>query len=147
MKRKIPKFWLLLYFFDNSNTQRKTSYKFSFCYIDIIEITYHLIFIIINKLKKTRELRDPSVDADNIILHVIRKILNYIPTTRIVYRQESVMDIARLPLTTSSEQIVPVHAIGYYRIDDTPSKQSLMSLYAHRKTKLKFCRILLRNLQ
>ena len=53
-----------------------------------------------------------------------------------MYRQESVMDIAKLPLTTSSEQIVPVHAIGYYRIDDTPSKQSLMSLYAHRKTKL-----------
>ena len=95
-----------------------------------------MIFIIINKLKQLRELKDPSVDADNIILHVIQKILNYIPTTRIVYRQESVMDIAKLPLTTSSEQIVPVHAIGYYRIDDTPSKQSLMSLNAHRKTKL-----------
>ena len=43
------------------------------------------------------------------------------------------MEIAKLPLTTCSEQLVPVYAIGYYRIGKTLSSHSLMSQYAHRK--------------
>ena len=42
------------------------------------------------------------------------------------------MEIAKLPLTTCSEQIIPVHAIGYYRIDKPMKRDTLMSLYAKR---------------
>ena len=79
-----------------------------------------------------RELSDPQIDMENGMLNIVRKVLNSIPSTRIVYRQESVMEIAKLPLTTCSEQIIPVHAIGYYRIDKPMKRDSLMSLYAKR---------------
>ena len=67
------------------------------------------------------------------MLHVVRKLFNSIPSTRIIFRQESVMEIAKLPLTTCSEQIIPVHAIGYYRIGHNSVSNNIMSLYAHRK--------------
>ena len=84
-------------------------------------------------LQLSRELKEPSIDLENAVLHIVQKILNSIPTTRIVYRQEAMMEIAKLPLTTCSEQLVPVYAIGYYRIGKTLSSHSLMSQYAHRK--------------
>ena len=66
------------------------------------------------------------------MLHIVRKLFNSIPSTRIIYRQESVMEIAKLPFTTCSEQIIPVHAIGYYRITEKPVSNNMMSLYGHR---------------
>ena len=84
-------------------------------------------------MRLSRELKEPSIDLENAVLHIVQKVLNSIPTTRIVYRQEAMMEIAKLPLTTCSEQLVPVYAIGYYRIGKTLSSHSLMSQYAHRK--------------
>ena len=89
-------------------------------------------FMLFNLIYVDRELIDPNIDAENGMLNIVRKLLNSIPSTRIVYRQESVMEIAKLPLTTCSEQIIPVHAIGYYRIDKPMKRDSLMSLYAKR---------------
>ena len=79
-----------------------------------------------------RELSNPYIDEENGMLNIVRKVLNSIPSMRIVYRQESVMEIAKLPLTTCSEQLIPVHAIGYYRIDKPMKRDSLMSLYSKR---------------
>ena len=84
-------------------------------------------------MRLNRELKEPSIDLENAVLHIVQKVLNSIPTTRIVYRQEAMMEIAKLPLTTCSEQLVPVYAIGYYRIGKTLSSHNLMSQYAHRK--------------
>ena len=89
-------------------------------------------FMLFNLIYVDRELIDPNIDAENGMLNIVRKLLNSIPSTRIVYRQESVMEIAKLPLTTCSEQIIPVHAIGYYRIDKPMKRDSLMSLYSKR---------------
>ena len=80
---------------------------------------------------------DPSVDLAKVMVHIVRQLLNSIPSTRIIYRQESVMEIAKLPLTICSEQVIPVQAMGYYKISKNPTDETknLMSLYAHRKDK------------
>ena len=89
-------------------------YIYIFIYLHIYTYVYTHIYIYIYI---DRELSDPYIDRENGMLNIVRKVLNSIPSARIIYRQESVMEIAKLPLTTCSEQIIPVHAIGYYRID------------------------------
>ena len=59
-------------------------------------------------MRLNRELKEPSIDLENAVLHIVQKVLNSIPTTPIVHRQEAMMEIAKLPLTKCSEQLVPV---------------------------------------
>ena len=87
---------------------------------------YKLIYI------NNRKLSDPYIDEENGMLNIVRKVLNSIPSMRIVYRQESVMEMAKPPLTMCSEQLIPAHTIGYYRIDKPTKSDSLMSLYSKR---------------
>ena len=74
-----------------------------------------------------------SIDDDNKLVQIVSKALNSISSNRTISKQEAVMHIARLPLVTCSESIVPVYANGYYKITKNEKKNDIILQYALRK--------------
>ena len=81
---------------------------------------------------KQSELDGSCIDDDNMLVQIVNKVLNSISSNRTISKQEAVMHIARLPLVSCSESIVPVYANGYYKITKKDKNDDLISQYAHR---------------
>ena len=71
---------------------------------------------------------EKNVELNNPLLSIIKKVLNTFNSTKTISKQECVLEIARLPLTVCSDEIVEIRANGYYKVQtqDEQSKTSFL---------------------